>query len=176
MILITRIETPLGEMTAGATDNGICFLEFGHRGDSLSAYNELTKGAGDRIKYGKNRHIRILKKQLKEYFRGKRREFTLPLVLQGTEFQEQVWKELQKIPYGDTISYSEQAISMNNPQSVRAVAHANGLNKIAIIIPCHRVIGAYGDLTGYGGGLDKKRWLIDHEKKFSGKPVEGTLF
>lgn len=163
-------------MIAGATGDGICFLEFWNRGDSLSGYNDLSKQSDDIIKYGSNRHLRALKKQLKEYFRGNRKEFTVPLVLYGTDFQERVWKELQKIPYGDTISYSEQASAMNNPGSVRAVAHANGLNRIAIIIPCHRVIGAYGDLTGYGGGLDKKRWLIDHEKKYSGKPVEGTLF
>ncbi len=176
MILISRIETPIGEMTAGATGSGICFLEFGHRYGNPSGYEDLSGKQGTDLKYGSNRHIRALKKQLKEYFRGKRKEFTLKLVLSGTGFQQRVWKELQKIPYGETISYSEQASSLNNPRSVRAVAHANGLNKIAIIIPCHRVIGAYGNLTGYGGGLDKKRWLIDHEKKYSGKPVEGTLF
>ena len=176
MILISRIETPIGEMTAGATSDGICFLEFGYRCGNLSGYGDLSGESGTDLKYGSNRHIKVLKKQLKEYFTGKRKEFNLKLVLNGTGFQERVWNELRKIPYGETISYSEQANSLNSPGSVRAVAHANGLNKIAIIIPCHRVIGAYGDLTGYGGGLDKKRWLIDHEKKYSGKPVEGTLF
>ncbi len=91
-------------------------------------------------------------------------------------FQQAVWKELQKIPFGTTRSYLEQAKSLNNPKSVRAVANANGTNRIAIVIPCHRVIGSDGSLIGYGGGLERKRWLIEHEKKYSGKPVEGILF
>jgi AraC family transcriptional regulator of adaptative response/methylated-DNA-[protein]-cysteine methyltransferase len=128
------------------------------------------------VKPGTNKHLRALKKQLKEYFRGKRREFTLELITPGTDFQREVWESLKLIPYGETISYLEQARMMNNPGAFRAVAGANGSNRIAIVIPCHRVIGSDGDLVGYGGGLDKKRWLIDHERKFSGKPVNGILF
>jgi AraC family transcriptional regulator of adaptative response/methylated-DNA-[protein]-cysteine methyltransferase len=118
----------------------------------------------------------MLKRQLKEYFKGKRKEFSLQMLTPGTEFQRSVWKELRKIPYGSTMSYQEQADLLKNPLSVRAVAQANGANRLAIIIPCHRVIGSDGHLVGYGGGLERKKWLLDHEKKFSGKPVDLNLF
>jgi methylated-DNA-[protein]-cysteine S-methyltransferase len=102
-------------------------------------------------------------RQLKEYFAGKRREFALPLRLDGTEFQQRVWGELTKIPFGETRSYGQLAKRLNNPNGSRAVGLANGRNPIAIIVPCHRVIGADGSLTGYGGGLPRKRWLLAHE-------------
>ena len=155
MIKKTIIETPIGEMIAGATKEGIC---------------ETT------IKEGSNRHLRMLKRQLKEYFKGKRKEFSLQMLTPGTEFQQSVWKELRKIPYGSTMSYQEQADLLKNPLSVRAVAQANGANRLAIIIPCHRVIGSDGHLVGYGGCLERIKWLLDHEKKFSGKPVDLNLF
>lgn len=176
MIKLTKIETPLGEMTAGASRDGICLLEFSDREILNSEFEELTALFNTSVEPGENRHLKRLKNQLKEYFRGKRKEFSVPLVIKGTEFQQAVWKELQKIPYGLTRSYLEQARSLNNPGSVRAVANANGTNRIAIVIPCHRVIGSDGSLTGYGGGLERKRWLLDHEKKYSGKPVDGILF
>jgi len=176
MIRITRIKTPLGEMTAGATEEGICLLEFSDRGVLSSEYNDLSKLLNTPIKEGYSRHFRPLKRQLKEYFKGKRKEFSLPVVTPGTEFQQAVWKEIRNIPYGSTKSYGDQAKSLNNPASVRAVANANGANRISIIIPCHRVIGSDGSLVGYGGGLKRKKWLIDHEKKFSGKPVDISLF
>jgi methylated-DNA-[protein]-cysteine S-methyltransferase len=106
-------------------------------------------------------------RQLKEYFAGKRREFDLPLRMQGTEFQQRVWRELTKIPFGETRSYGQLAKRLNNPNGSRAVGLANGRNPIAIIVPCHRVIGADGSLTGFGGGLDRKEWLLTHE----GQPV-----
>ena len=94
----------------------------------------------------------------------------------GTDFQQAVWKELQEIPFGTTRSYQEQAEALKRPDSVRAVANANGMNRISIVIPCHRVIGSDGRLTGYGGGLKRKKWLLDHEKKYSGKAVDLLLF
>jgi methylated-DNA-[protein]-cysteine S-methyltransferase len=106
-------------------------------------------------------------RQLKEYFAGKRREFDLPLRMEGTEFQQCVWRELTKIPFGETRSYGQLAKRLNNPNGSRAVGLANGRNPIAIIVPCHRVIGADGSLTGFGGGLDRKEWLLTHE----GQPV-----
>ena len=172
MIKLTKIETPLGEMTAGATRDGVCLLEFSTNSES----EKLAALFNTSVEPGENRHLRRLRKQLKEYFIGKRKKFSVPLVIKGSEFQQAVWKELRNIPYGITRSYLEQARSLNNPGLVRAVANANGTNRIAIVIPCHRVIGSDGSLTGYGGGLERKRWLIDHEKKYSGKPVEGTLF
>jgi AraC family transcriptional regulator of adaptative response/methylated-DNA-[protein]-cysteine methyltransferase len=176
MIKTTIIETPLGDMAAAATKDGICLLEFKSRPALESEFNRLALTFNETVKPGSNKHLRALKKQLKDYFKGKKKEFSLPLITPGTEFQLTVWDNLKKIPYGRTISYLELAKSIKNPGAVRAVAGANGSNRIAIIIPCHRVIGADGDLVGYGGGLNKKRWLIDHEKKYSGKPIDGILF
>ena len=102
-------------------------------------------------------------RQLTEYFGGTRREFDLPLRPQGTEFQKRVWRELTEIPYGTTWSYGQLAKRIDNPSASRAVGLANGRNPISILVPCHRVIGADGSLTGYGGGLERKRWLLAHE-------------
>lgn len=102
-------------------------------------------------------------RQLRAFFQGELKEFTVPLGGQGTEFQQTVWKELTRIPYGTTISYGELAKRIGQPSASRAVGLANGKNPISIIVPCHRVIGANGTLTGYGGGLDRKKWLLEHE-------------
>jgi len=176
MIKTAIIETPLGEMAAAATKDGICLLEFTSRPALESEFNRLALTFGETVTSGSNRHLRALKKQVKEYFKGKRKEFSLPLITPGTDFQTAVWNNLKKIPYGKTISYLQLAKSIKNPGAARAVAAANGSNRIAIIIPCHRVIGSDGDLVGYAGGLEKKKWLIEHEKKYSGKPIDGTLF
>lgn len=104
-------------------------------------------------------------KQFTLYFDGKLKYFNLPIQFNGTEFQNRVWKELCNIPYGETISYKEQAIRIDNPKGCRAVGGANGKNILSIIAPCHRVIGTNKTLTGYAGGLDKKQWLLEHEKK-----------
>jgi O-6-methylguanine DNA methyltransferase len=176
MIKKTIIETPIGEMVAGATKDGICLLEFSDRKTLSTQMEEIAGLLETTITEGSNRHLRMLKRQLKEYFKGKRMKFSLHLLTPGTEFQQAVWKELLKIPYGSTRSYQEQADLLKNPLSVRAVAQANGANKLAIIIPCHRVIGSDGHMVGYGGGLERKKWLLDHEKKFSGKPVDLNLF
>lgn len=176
MIKTAVIETPLGDMKAAAVKEGVCFLAFADSQNLDSELEELARIFGKEIVSGNNLHLRTLKRQLKDYFKGKRKEFSVKIVTPGTEFQTEVWNGLKLIPYGSTISYHEQAERLNNRGAIRAVGHANGSNRIAIIIPCHRVIGADGSLTGYGGGLERKRWLLDHEKKFSGKPVDGTLF
>ncbi len=176
MIKITKIETPLGEMVAGATKYGICLLEFSDRVNLPSEYEEIAKLLDTTIKPGSNLHIWYLKKQLKEYFKGKRKKFSVKLVTPGSDFQKTVWEELRKIPYGKTISYHEQAALLSNKGATRAVGHANASNRIAIVIPCHRVIGADGALIGYGGGLARKKWLLDHERRHSGKAVELDLF
>ena len=108
-----------------------------------------------------------LEKQLKEYFAKELKEFTLPITLVGTPFQEEVWKVLQTIPYGETRTYKEQAIAVGNPKGVRAVANANSKNRLSIIVPCHRVIGSNGTLTGYAGGLSRKEFLLNLEKSNS---------
>ena len=101
--------------------------------------------------------------QLDEYFAGDRRSFDLPLDLRGTEFQQQVWRALAEIPFGETSTYGKQAAAIGRPRAIRAVGSANGRNPLSIVLPCHRIVGADGKLTGFAGGLDTKRWLLDHE-------------
>ena len=107
--------------------------------------------------------------QLDAYFAGEREDFDLPLALHGTDFQMRVWEQLTRIPYGETISYSQLALRLGDPKLVRAVGLANGRNPVSIIVPCHRVIGADGSLVGYGGGLERKQWLLEHEAVTSGR-------
>jgi AraC family transcriptional regulator, regulatory protein of adaptative response / methylated-DNA-[protein]-cysteine methyltransferase len=176
MITTTKIETDLGIMIAGAVNDGICLLEFSDRRMLNAEYRDLARYFQTGIEDGESKHFNTLVTQLKEYFNGSRKEFSLPLITPGSEFQQSVWKELIKIPYGTTRTYLEQSIALGKPGSIRAVANANGMNRIAIIIPCHRVIGSDGSLTGYGGGLERKKWLLDHEKKYSGKAFDLSLF
>jgi AraC family transcriptional regulator, regulatory protein of adaptative response / methylated-DNA-[protein]-cysteine methyltransferase len=176
MIRMVKIESPLGEIIAGATDEGLCLLEFNDRKRAVTECKDLVKWLKQPIEDGENEHLTALIKQLKEYFSGNRKEFSIPLVTPGTDFQQEVWKKLLEIPYGTTRSYQEQADALRRSNSVRAVANANGMNRISIIIPCHRVIGSNGKLTGYGGGLKRKKWLLDHEKKYSGQAVDMILF
>jgi methylated-DNA-[protein]-cysteine S-methyltransferase len=107
-------------------------------------------------------------RQLDEYFSGERKVFDLPIKQQGTEFQQSVWQQLSQIPYGKTISYGQQSKLMNNPLGIRAIASANGKNNLWVVVPCHRVIGSDGSLTGYAGGLWRKKWLLAHEAKIAG--------
>ena len=165
IINITRLETPLGTMFAGAVEQGICLLEFTDRKMLETELKSLAKLLNANILQGVNKHLELLKQQLDEYFEGKRKEFAIPLFTPGSEFQQSVWKTLRTIPYGSTRSYKQQAELLQRPEAVRAVANANGMNRISIIIPCHRVIGADGNLTGYGGGLWRKKWLLDLEKQ-----------
>jgi len=165
IINITRLETPLGTMFACAAEQGICLLEFTDRKMLETELKSLAKQLNANIIQGANKHFDLLRRQLDEYFEGKRKEFTIQLFTPGTEFQQSVWKVLQTIPYGSTYSYKQQAIALKKPDAFRAVANANGMNRISIIIPCHRVIGEDGNLIGYGGGLWRKKWLLDLEKQ-----------
>jgi AraC family transcriptional regulator of adaptative response/methylated-DNA-[protein]-cysteine methyltransferase len=176
MITTTKIETELGIMIAGAVKEGICLLEFSDRRMLNAEYKDLARHFNTTIEEGENRHFKNLLKQLREYFEGTRKKFSLPLVTPGSDFQQAVWKELINIPYGTTRSYLEQSVAMGKPDSIRAIANANGMNRISILIPCHRVIGSDGSLTGYGGGLKRKKWLLDHEKKYSGQSFDLSLF
>ena len=164
LITITRILTPLGPMLAGATEQGICLLEFIDRKmleTQLKRLNTLLHAA---CVPGTHALFAALDRQVQEYFAGTRTAFDLPLVVAGTPFQQAVWEGLRTIPYGTTRSYQEQAALLGSPQAVRAVARANGDNRIAILIPCHRVIGKNGKLTGYGGGLWRKEYLLNLER------------
>lgn len=164
VIDLIRLETPLGTMIACAVDEGICLLEFGDRRMLESQFKLLAKRLNATIVQGANPHFDVLQKELDNYFAGYLQKFDVPLFCPGTPFQQSVWSELKKIPYGMTRSYREQAALLGQPSAVRAVANANGINRIAIIIPCHRVIGDNGQLTGYGGGLWRKQWLLDLER------------
>ena len=161
-ICTARFETPIGQLTVGAIDEGICFVEFS---DSESHAPGLTSVglSNATMLEGSNQHLLEVGGQLKEYFKGRRREFNVSLSYTGTSFQEKVWKSLLDIPYGKTRSYKDQSTALGMPKAIRAIAHANGMNPIAILIPCHRVIGEDGSLTGYAGGLWRKQWLLEHE-------------
>jgi len=156
---------PLGPMFVCATDKGICLLEFNNRIRLEAEFKDLQKRLNAEILAGENEFIKQAKKEVAEYFEGKRKIFDVPLHTPGTDFQNLVWNCLQKIEYGTTTTYQKQAEKINNPKAIRAVASANGYNRISIIIPCHRVIGKDGKMTGYGGGLERKKWLINHEKE-----------
>jgi AraC family transcriptional regulator, regulatory protein of adaptative response / methylated-DNA-[protein]-cysteine methyltransferase len=166
LITIKRIETPIGPMYACATDEGICMLEFTDRRSLETEFKELVHYLDAVILPGEHRHIKKLQNELSEYFEGKRKAFSVPLNTPGTDFQKLVWQELQNIPFGKTVSYKRQAVALKRPRSVRAVANANGHNRISIVIPCHRVIGEDGTLTGYGGGLPRKKWLLEFEQRW----------
>ncbi len=164
-VLISRLTTPLGAMFVCATENGICLLEFSDRKMLETEFADIQKRLNAIILTGENKHSIQAKKELEEYFEGKRTVFEVKLETIGTDFQKIVWKGLHKIEYGETCSYQQQSEYLGNPKAIRAVASANGMNKISIIIPCHRVIGKDGKLTGYGGGLERKKWLLMHENK-----------
>ena len=161
-VFTTRLQTPLGEMVAGATDAGVCLLEFAGR-KTLKAQLARLEGLAGPLAPGPHPHTVALERELAEYFAGTRREFSVPVVLQGTDFQERVWRALREIPYGTTISYAKLAQRTGSEFAVRAVGGANGDNRIAIVVPCHRVVRADGNLGGYSGGLDRKRRLLDLE-------------
>lgn len=162
---LKRLETPLGTMIACAVEEGICLLEFSDRKMLETELKTIARQCNATITVGNNPHFEILEQQLAEYFVGERSEFTVPLYTQGTPFQQRVWEALRAIPYGETRSYKQQAETIGSPESVRAVANANGMNRIAIIIPCHRVIGSDGQLTGYAGGLWRKQRLLEMESR-----------
>ena len=164
-VVVTRLLTPLGPMLAGATDEGVCLLEFADRRMLETQLERVRKWFHRATVPGSNAHIEKLSAELDKYFTGQLRSFTVPLVLKGTEFQVTAWNQLMKIPYGETISYESQARAMGRTGAQRAVGKANGDNRIAIIIPCHRVVKQNGDLCGYGGGLWRKKFLLDLERK-----------
>lgn len=163
IITINRISTPLGPMMIGVTDQGLCLLEFTDRKMIETQIDVLKRRMKSEMITGKHPMIDEVAKQLNEYFEGKRKNFDIPMVVPGTEFQQKVWDALVEIPYGITRSYKQQADVVGDVKAVRAVARANGENRISIIIPCHRIIGSDGSIVGYGGGVHRKQWLLKHE-------------
>ncbi|SEM00717.1 AraC family transcriptional regulator, regulatory protein of adaptative response / methylated-DNA-[protein]-cysteine methyltransferase [Aquimarina amphilecti] len=165
VILISRLTTPLGPMFICATENGVCLLEFVDRRMLEAEFEDLQKRLNATILAGSNKHIKRAKKEVTEYFEGKRKVFDVLLETPGTEFQNIVWNSLLEIQYGEKSTYKKQAERIYKPTAIRAVASANGCNRIAILIPCHRVIGKDGSMTGYSGGIERKKWLLSHEEK-----------
>jgi len=157
------IDTPLGPMLAISDEKALYLLEFVDRRGLEREIERLRIKTKSVIIPGKTNPIRSIEVELKSYFEDGLKEFKTPLYLIGSPFQKIVWAELMRIPYGTTRSYSSQAASIGQQKAYRAVANANGANQIAIVIPCHRIINTNGDLGGYGGGILRKKWLIDHE-------------
>ena len=162
---IAWIGSPLGPMLAAAGEDGVYLLEFADRRALPSQIVTLRRHFPGPVVAGSNEHLLELEAELEEYFAGRRLAFETPLVRRGTPFQEAVWERLCAIPAGETRSYAEIAREIGRPSAVRAVARANGENRLAILVPCHRVIGSDGSPTGYGGGVWRKEWLLAHERE-----------
>lgn len=170
-IVCAMIESPLGPLLTAANDEGICLLEYTDRRMLEKNLRTMRKRFHCAIVPGQHPWLTQLRRELAGYFSGKRSAFAVPLAPRGTVFQEKVWRELRQIPHGQTISYDELARRIGRPTAQRAVARANGMNRICILIPCHRVIGKDGTLTGYGGGLWRKRLLLELERQ-NERPAE----
>ncbi|MGA3221577.1 MAG: methylated-DNA--[protein]-cysteine S-methyltransferase [Acidimicrobiales bacterium] len=159
MTLTTTVDSPIGPLTLTAVDGELTGL---HMANAAHPPKGTEMWVPDRTAF------KEVVDQLEAYFAGELTDFEVPLRAEGTEFQRRVWDGLRQIPYGETWSYARLAEHVGNVQACRAVGLANGRNPIAVIVPCHRVIGANGTLTGYGGGLDRKAWLLDHERRVRG--------
>ncbi|MBT2601680.1 methylated-DNA-[protein]-cysteine S-methyltransferase [Peribacillus frigoritolerans] len=149
-------ESPIGVIEISGTNDAICSIMFAERDIKINNMQEQTPKV-----------LAECFSQLDEYFKGERREFTFPYILEGTIFQKNVWNALTGILYANTGSYKDIAVSIGNEKAIRAVGSANGRNKLSIVIPCHRIIGSNGKLTGYAGGLWRKEWLLQHERNFN---------
>jgi AraC family transcriptional regulator of adaptative response/methylated-DNA-[protein]-cysteine methyltransferase len=158
-----HIDTPIGPMIAIADDSALYLLEFLERRALPREMEQLQRKTKMPIVAGTTLILSSIEKELKEYFSGALQEFRTPHLYFGSVFQKQVWEALRKIPFGQTRSYADTAKAIGKPVAYRAVARANGTNQLAILIPCHRVINSDGALGGYGGGLNRKQWLLDHE-------------
>jgi O-6-methylguanine DNA methyltransferase len=178
-LLRSVISTPVGDMLALASDEGLCALEFVGPKERLTRLEARLQRhfPPHEILDGDALPIARARAWLAAYFAGERAEIdTVPLDMRGAAFEKRVWRALTRIPLGETTSYGAIAKALGSAGASRAVGHANGANPISIIVPCHRVIGASGHLTGYGGGLDRKTWLLNHEKRWSAGAPQAALF
>jgi AraC family transcriptional regulator of adaptative response/methylated-DNA-[protein]-cysteine methyltransferase len=174
-IMTELIETPLGEMVAGANTDGVCLLGFADEGRLKMQIVALRRHLNAPIIPGRNAHLERLRAELSAYFAGQREAFSVPLVIAGTPFQRRVWDALRAIPYGETRTYSDLAAALGNPNARRAVGSANGSNRIAILVPCHRVVAAGGEMGGYGGGVWRKKRLLDLEQRVKTQKADSHL-
>ena len=166
-VLLAWMKSPLGPLVAGATAAGVCLVEYTDRRMLEAQIASVRRVFGAPVIPGSNAHLDRLQEEMAAYFAGSLRRFSVPLTYPGTPFQVRVWKQLLAVPYGETRSYEEMAAAVGQPRAVRAVGRANGLNRIAIVIPCHRVVNKDGNLCGYGGGLWRKQYLLDLERRRS---------
>jgi AraC family transcriptional regulator of adaptative response/methylated-DNA-[protein]-cysteine methyltransferase len=166
------LDTPIGAMLAVVDDTGLHLLEFAERKALPTEINRLRERVGP-ISFGQHPMIDMLAHQVEQYFSGRSIAFNMPIVQKGTPFETTVWNALRQIPAGETRSYGEIAHLIERPSAVRAVARANGANQVAVIVPCHRVIGADGTLTGYGGKIWRKQWLLEHERRIATTHAKG---
>lgn len=169
-IYLSVLDTPIGAMKAGVTDDAVVFLEFDCENRLDRQFKSIRLNLDVKIINEKRSMHDELSAQLEAYFQGKIKHFDILIKTLGTPFQVKVWDELQMIPYSETRSYQQVSEKLGDPDALRAVAGANRSNRIAIIIPCHRVIGKDGSLVGYSGGIERKRWLLNHERKIIGLP------
>lgn len=167
LIVIHRFTTTLGPVLVCATERGVCLLQFTDRRMLETELRDIQRVMNARIVAGENRHTQQAAKEISEYFAGARRHFDLLLDLPGTDFQRSVWQALRAVPYGQTSCYRNIALQLNKPDAASAVAAAHGASRIAIVIPCHRITGKDGAITGYDGGIARKAWLLEHEKDIS---------
>ncbi|MFB5268321.1 methylated-DNA--[protein]-cysteine S-methyltransferase [Paenibacillus enshidis] len=161
---ILDYQSPIGMIEIQGTDQAVYSILFTERDHIINAIHDETPQA-----------LKLCHDQLDEYFKGTRTEFTFPYIYEGTEFQKTVWNSLKTVPYAQTWSYKDIAVSIGNEKAIRAVGSANGKNKLSIVIPCHRIIGTNGKLTGYAGGLWRKEWLLKHEQRLR-KDVSPNYF
>ena len=164
-IHVQYYRTKYADFILGSFDNKLCILDYQNRRNRDTVDNRIKKGLSADFVEQDDEVLQLTRNQIDEYFLGRRTEFDLPLLMVGTDFQKQVWDALIKIPYGQTSSYLQLARSLNNEKAVRAVAAANGANSMSIIIPCHRIIGSNGDMTGYAGGIPVKKELLRLEQQ-----------
>ena len=158
-----QLDSPIGRLRLVATDQGLSHLLFDQQ------VGEDLESAGDEVEADDHPVLAAATAQLAEYFAGRRQEFDIPLDLSGTEFQRAAWSALANVPFGETRSYRQQAEAIGRPKAVRAIGAANGRNPVPIVLPCHRIVGSDGSLTGYGGGLPIKEFLLNHEQAQSQK-------
>jgi AraC family transcriptional regulator of adaptative response/methylated-DNA-[protein]-cysteine methyltransferase len=163
-VFMAWVQSPLGPLVAGATSDGVCLLEFTDRRMLEAQLITVRKRFSASAVPGTNEHLELLQSELARYFAGELKDFSVPLIYPGTDFQRSVWDQLLQIPYGEVRSYEDLAVAVGDRKAVRAVGRANGMNRIAIVIPCHRVVNKGGGLGGYGGGLRRKQYLLDLER------------
>lgn len=170
VIQTQRYHSPCGELVLGSLGGKLCLCNWTEEKHPGRVERRLRRLLAAEFEESPSEVVGEAAKQLDEYFRGGRRGFTVPLLFAGTDFQQKVWRLLQEIPYGSTLTYAGLAAGLGMPGAVRAVANANGANALSLFVPCHRVIGADGSLTGYAGGTDAKKYLLDLERGLGGQP------